>query len=186
MKAHYLISAAMLITAMAQAKTYTISSGQWNDPAVWGNQYIGTTIPAGDVVIITGKINMNAPLVVDGKLEIENGGALIGMKALTIGKKGSFVNNGITVVERIVNAGSVVNNSLMKTMMDKSNQPPVLDYPTIVAGNNNNNEVSGETAKAGSSSDNNAGSQSQSTPQAGLSTCLFRAPDIKNADFCAY
>jgi hypothetical protein len=53
MKKVYTLIAAILTLTTANAKTYTIASGKWSDVAVWGGQYIGSTIKADDVVIIT-------------------------------------------------------------------------------------------------------------------------------------
>lgn len=107
MKAISIIGMAMLLALMVQAKTYTIGSGKWSDPRVWGSQYPGSTIKAGDVVIITGQVTLTTPIVVEGILRIEKGGSMAGMKDLTIAKSGRLINNGSTVVRRIVNEGSI-------------------------------------------------------------------------------
>jgi hypothetical protein len=181
----YIILAAMLLATTAQAKTYTIGTGKGSDPSIWGNQYIGTTIKPGDVVIITGKITMNAAIVVEGRLQIEGGAALIGMKDLTIAKSGSFVNNGITVVEKIVNKGVVTNNQLMKTMMDNGNDKMVLNTNTIVAANSRTGIM--PDAPGSSSLFANAVLYCDSTElHTSLSARSFNAPDIKGSDFCTY
>ena len=86
-----------------QRKTYTLNSGKWSDACVWNGEYIGSTIKADDVVIITGQITMNTSLVVEGTLQVEHGAGMVGMKDLVVAKGGKFINNGNTVMKRMLN-----------------------------------------------------------------------------------
>jgi hypothetical protein len=139
MKKSSTLFAALIIFAAANAKTYTVSSGKWSDAAVWGGQYIGSTIGADDVVIITGQMTMNTSIVVEGKLQVEKGAGMVGMKDLVVAKNGTFVNNGNTVMKRIVNEGTINNNLIMEAMMDIDNKGSIANNNNMVAGNNFSN-----------------------------------------------
>ena len=136
MKILYTILAASFITNIANAKTYTVSSGKWTDKKIWNNEYPGTTIKADDVVIITGQVTMNEGIVVEGTVTVEKGACMIGMKDLVILKSGKFINNGNTVMKRIVNEGSIDNNLIMEAMMDIDNKGNIGNNNNMVAGNN--------------------------------------------------
>ena len=136
MKTINVVLAIMLFGTAIQAKTYTICSGKWSDPCLWPDQSIGSTIKAGDIVIITGQVTLTTPLLVEGTLEIEKGATLIGSKDITIAKGGVLVNNGSTVVRRIVNEGSVSNNLFMESTADIENRSCMENNSTVVAGNN--------------------------------------------------
>ena len=167
MKKVYTILAAILMITSANAKTYTVGSGKWSDASVWGGQYIGSTIKADDVVIITGQMTMNTSIVVEGTLQVEKGAGMVGMKDLVVTKSGKFVNNGNTVVKRILNEGSISNNMIMEAMLDITNKSAIENNNNMVAGNNfdsfggnaagkggayfiNNNVSSSPSAKFGS------------------------------------
>ena len=136
MKIFHTILAASLITNIASAKTYTLGSGKWTDAKVWNNDYPGTTIKAEDVVVITGQVTMNAGIVVEGNLTVDKGAFMVGMKDLVISKSGKFVNNGNTVMNRIVNEGTINNNLFMEAMTDVDNKGLIENNNNMVAGNN--------------------------------------------------
>ena len=136
MKAINIVLAVLLFTTTTQAKIYTIGSGKWSDPLLWGNQYIGSTIKADDVVIITGQVTMTTSLLIEGTLQIEKGAAIVGIKDLTIAKTGKFVNNGNAVVRKIVNEGSVANNLVTEAMTNIMSTCTIENNSVILAGNN--------------------------------------------------
>ncbi len=136
MKTFYTILAATLLTNIVSAKTYTLGSGKWTDAKVWNNEYPGTTIKADDVVIITGQVTMNTGIVVEGTLTVDKGAFMVGMKDLVISKSGRFVNNGNTVMKRIVNEGTINNNLLMEAMNDVDNKGEIQNNNNMVTGNN--------------------------------------------------
>ena len=135
MKKVYTILAIFATITTANAKTYSIGSGKWSDASVWNGQYIGSTIKADDVVIITGQITMNTSIVVEGTLQVEKGAGMVGMKDLVVAKTGTFVNNGNTVMKRILNEGLIKNNMSMEAMMDIENKSSI----------ENNNMISGNS-----------------------------------------
>ncbi len=145
MKTFFTILAATLISNFATAKTYTLSSGKWTDAKVWNNDYPGTTIKAEDVVIIAGQVTMNTGIVVEGSLTVNKGAFMVGMKDLVISKSGRFTNNGNTVMNRIVNEGTINNNLIMEAMNDVDNKGLIENNNNMVAGNNLENF--GGTAK---------------------------------------
>ena len=145
MKTFFTILAATLISNIASAKTYTLSSGKWTDIKVWNNDYPGTTIKAEDVVIINGQVTMNTGIVVEGSLTVNKGAFMVGMKDLVISKSGRFTNNGNTVMNRIVNEGTINNNLIMEAMNDVDNKGLIENNNNMVAGNNLENF--GGTAK---------------------------------------
>jgi hypothetical protein len=136
MKTVNLVLAAMLFSTAVQAQTYTIGSGKWSDPCSWSDQSVGSIIKAGAVVIITGQVTLTSSLLIEGTLEIEKGATLLSAKDITIAKCGVFVNNGSTVVGRIVNEGSVNNNLFMETTADIENRNSLENYSAVVAGSN--------------------------------------------------
>ena len=136
MKVFYSILTATLISNFAVAKTYTLGSGKWTDAKVWNNDYPGTTIKSDDVVVITGQVTMNAGIVVEGTLTVDKGAFMVGMKDLVISKTGRFVNNGNTVMKRIVNEGTIHNNLIMEAMNDVDNKGLIENNNNMVAGNN--------------------------------------------------
>jgi hypothetical protein len=135
MKKVYALLAALLTLTLANAKTYTLASGKWSDVSVWGGEYIGSTIKADDVVIITGQMTLNTSIVVEGTLQVERGAGMVGMKDLVVAKGGKFVNNGNTVMKRIVNEGSIKNNMMMEAVMDIENKS-VIENNNMVTGSN--------------------------------------------------
>ena len=139
MKSLYIFLIATLIANVSFAKTYTVGSGKWTDASIWTNGYPGTTINADDEVIINGQVTMNTSIVVEGKLQVEKGSAMVGMKDLVIAKSGSFVNNGNTVMKRIMNEGNIQNNLIMETMMDFDNKGTIDNNNNVVSGNNFDN-----------------------------------------------
>jgi hypothetical protein len=139
MKTFYAILVSLLISNFATAKTYTLASGKWTDAKIWNNDYPGTTIKANDVVIITGQVTMNAGIVVEGTLTVNKGAFMVGMKDLVISKSGTFVNNGNTVMNRIVNEGTINNNLFMEAMNDVDNKGAIQNNNNMLAGNNFDN-----------------------------------------------
>jgi hypothetical protein len=127
---------ALIAFTAINAKTYTLTSGKWSDAAIWGGQYIGNKISANDVVIVTGQITMNTSIVVEGTLQVEKGGGMVGNKDLVVAKTGKFVNNGNTVMNRIVNEGSISNNQILEAMNNIDNSGAIANNSNIVAGNN--------------------------------------------------
>jgi hypothetical protein len=148
MKNVYTLIAAILTLATANAKTYTISSGKWSDVSVWGGQYIGSTIKADDIVIITGQMTMNTSIVVEGTLQVDKGAGMVGMKDLVVAKNGKFVNNGNTVMKRIVNEGFIKNNMIMEAIMDIENKN-LIENDNMVTGSNFENFGGNAAGKGG-------------------------------------
>lgn len=138
MKKVYTILSIILTITTANAKTYTISSGKWSDANVWGGQYIGSTIKAEDVVIITGQMTMNTSIVVEGTLQVDKGAGMVGMKDLVVAKGGKFLNNGNTVMKRILNEGTIKNNMIMEAMLDIENKSAI-ENNNIMTGNSFDN-----------------------------------------------
>jgi hypothetical protein len=136
MKAFYTILLITLATNFASAKTYTLGSGKWTDAKIWNNDYPGTTIKTNDIVIITGQVTMNTAIVVEGMLTVEKGAFMYGMKDLVISKSGKFVNNGNTVMKRIINEGTINNNLVMESINDVDNKGLIENNNNVVAGNN--------------------------------------------------
>lgn len=137
MKKFYTILAAALLTAtVAEAKTYTVSSGKWTDAAAWNGDYAGTTIKEGDVVIIAGNVTMNTALVIAGTVKVEKGASMVGMKDMVVTKTGMFVNHGNTVMKSIINEGIINNNLILETMVNFENKGIIGNDNSIIAGNN--------------------------------------------------
>ena len=139
MKTVYTFLGAMLMMNLGFAKTYTLGSGKWNDAKIWDKEYAGATVKADDIVIITGQVTVTEGIVVNGTLQIDKGASMVGMKDLVIGKTGTFVNNGNTVMKRIINEGYINNNLLMEAMMDFDNKGKIENNNNVVAGNNFDN-----------------------------------------------
>ena len=131
-----MIALIMLCIISAQARTYTIGSGKWTDPKVWGNQYPGATIKAGDVVIIKGQVTLTTPLVIEGLLQIETGASMVGMKDLTVAKTGRLVNRGNLVAGRIINEGNISNFLVMEAMNNIENHSVIENTHCMHAGKN--------------------------------------------------
>lgn len=126
----------MLFITSIQAKTYTIGSGKWSDPCLWSDDQVGSTINAGDVVIVTGQVTLTSSLLIAGTLQIEKGATLLGAKDITVAKGGILVNYGSTVVRKIVNEGSINNSLFLETMTDIENRSMMENTNTVLAGNN--------------------------------------------------
>jgi len=126
-------------SSSVSAKTYTLKSGKWTDPATWNDNYPGTTIRADDVVIIEGAILINTSIVVEGTLWVARGASMVGFRDLRIASSGQFINNGNTVMERIVNEGRIVNNQSMDAITDIDNKGTIQNTSNLVAGNDFNN-----------------------------------------------
>ena len=126
----------ILFITSAQAKTYIIGSGKWSDPCLWSDNQVGSTIKAGDMVIVTGQVTLTSSLQIEGTLQIEKGATLLGANDITVTKGGVLVNNGSTVVRKIVNEGSINNSLFLETMTDIENRSRIDNTNTILAGNN--------------------------------------------------
>lgn len=180
MKKVYTIIAAALTVVAAEAKTYTIGSGKWSDSKIWNGEYIGSTIKADDVVVITGQVTMNVNLTVEGTLQVEKGAAMVGMKDLVVAKSGKFVNNGNTVMKSIVNEGSITNNLIMEAMNDVYNRASISNNNNMVAGNNFQNFGGNASGNNGAYFVNNT---IQTSPNAkfGTDVRVFYGNAIENA-----
>jgi hypothetical protein len=139
MKTFYTILALTLAAEFVDAKTYTLGSGKWTDAKIWNNDYPGATIKSDDVVVITGQVTVNTGIVVEGTLTVEKGAFMVGMQDLVISKSGKFVNNGNTVMHRIINEGTIDNNLVMESMNDMDNKGLIENNNNVVAGNNFDN-----------------------------------------------
>jgi hypothetical protein len=135
MKTTCIFLGAMMIMNAAFAKTYTLGSGKWNDARVWGNDYTGTTVNPGDVVIITGLVTITENITINGTLQIEKGACIVGLKDLDISKTGRLINNGSIVMKRIINQGTIYNNLMMEATLDIENQGKIENNSNVVAGN---------------------------------------------------
>ena len=171
--------AAILIFVAANAKTYTIGSGKWSDASVWGGKYIGNTVKADDVVIITGQMTVNTSIVVEGTLQVEKGAGMVGMNDLVVTKGGKFVNNGNTVVKRIFNEGSISNNMIMEAIVDITNKSAIENNNNMVAGNNFDNFGGSASGKGGAYFVNNNISASASA-KFGSDVKVFYGSAIEN------
>jgi hypothetical protein len=138
-KFYTFLTAAIILSFNTQAKTYTLGSGKWNDANTWNGEYAGNTIKAGDVVVVTGQVTVTNAVLVEGTLKVEKGASMVGMKDLVIAKTGTFVNNGNTVMKRIINEGTIENNLIMEAMLDIENRGSMENSNNIVAGNNMQN-----------------------------------------------
>ena len=136
MKTLSFILAILFFAPAVHAKTYTIGSGNWPDSLLWGGEYIGSTIKAGDIVVITGHITLTTPLFVEGTIQVEGGGALEGMQDITILNGGVFENKGNTVVRRVINEGVLINNLMLQAMTGIENKCAMVNYNTLISGIN--------------------------------------------------
>ncbi len=163
MKAISIMVTLVLFFNGLQAKTYTIGSGKWTDPRLWENEYIGSTIKAGDVVIIKGHVTLTTPLIVEGTLQVEKGASIMGMKDLNVAQSGHFANSGITVVRNIVNEGSIRNNCVMEAMTNIQNNSVIENNHNMLAGNNFKSAGGNAYGRGGRIYANNSASVSAST-----------------------
>lgn len=148
-KLYSLLAATTLLFTGVNAATYTLSSGKWNDANVWGGTYAGAVVKAGDEVVITGQVTVTNPIVIEGTLRVEKGGSMVGMKDMMVAKGGTFVNNGNTVMKRIINEGTINNNLIMEAMLDIENKGTIDNNNNIVAGNNMQNYGGNAEGKGG-------------------------------------
>ncbi|GEM_PF-1564639 len=181
MKTFYTILALTLAAEFADAKTYTLGSGKWTDAKIWNNDYPGTTIKADDIVIITGQVTVNTGIVVDGMLTVEKGAFMVGMKDLVISKSGKFINNGNTVMKRIINEGTIDNNLVMETMNDMDNKGLIENNNNVVAGNNFENFGGDAKGNGGAYYVNNNVFTSPSS-NFGVQVKVFYGNEIENSE----
>ena len=79
---------------------------------------------------------MNTNVLVEGMLTVEKGAFMVGMKDLVISKSGRFLNNGNTVMNRIINEGLISNNLVMESVSDVDNKGLIENNNNLVTGNN--------------------------------------------------
>lgn len=126
-----------LINLTASAKTYVaINSGRWTDASTWENGAPGNEIKADDEVIVKNHITMNTDVTIKGKLTIEKGKTMMSNKNLFVAATGHLVNNGNLTVKRIVNEGSIANNSMLESMNELENKGLLANNANMVAGTN--------------------------------------------------
>ena len=137
MKTLYTLITILALVTSANAKTYVASaSGKWNDVTIWNNDYPGTTIAAGDEVIVKGNITLNTSLVIEGTLTLEKGGMMVSNKDVVIAKSGKFNNNGNLVSKSIINEGELNNAMLVESMGSFENKGTINNNSMAVAGTN--------------------------------------------------
>ena len=124
----------LLFAATAQATTYTLGSGKWNDPCLWADNYPGTTIQANDIVIIKGQVTLTTSLLIQGTLQIEKGASLVGMKDVAIAKTGRLENDGNLVVGDIINTGTFINEMLAEAMTNVLNRNALVNNSMLLSG----------------------------------------------------
>ena len=129
--------AAIFLVNLSFGKTYTaINSGKWSDANTWENGAPGNTISADDQVIIKNHITMNSDVAVEGTMTIAKGMTMMSNKTLVIAAEGKLVNNGNLTVKRIVNAGTIDNNSMIESMNDIENKGSLNNNSNIMTGTN--------------------------------------------------
>lgn len=137
MKTLYTLITILALVTTTNAKTYVLSSsGKWNDVTIWNNDYPGTTIAAGDEVIVKGNITLNTSLVIEGTLTLEKGGMMVSNKDVVIAKSGMFNNHGNLVSKAIVNEGTINNTMLVESMGNFENKGTITNNSMTVAGTN--------------------------------------------------
>ena len=128
---------ALIVVNISYGKTYTaINSGKWSDDNTWENGAPGTTIAANDQVIIKNHITMNTDIAVEGTLTIQKGISMMSNKTLVIASEGKLINNGNLTVKRIVNEGTIDNNSMIESMNDIENKGALNNNSNIMTGTN--------------------------------------------------
>jgi hypothetical protein len=131
------LAALVLTINIASAKTYVaINSGKWSDAATWENGAPGNQINADDEVIVKNHITMNTDVAVKGTLTIEKGFTVMSNKSLFVANGGKLTNNGNLTVKRIVNEGTINNNSMIESMVDTENKGTFNNNQNMVAGSN--------------------------------------------------
>ncbi len=129
--------AAVVIVNFSFGKTYTaINSGKWSDANTWENGTPGNTISSDDEVIIKNHITMNTDVAVNGTLTLEKGFTMMSNKTLVITNTGKLINNGNLTVKRIINEGTINNNSMMESMNELENKGTINNNSNIMAGTN--------------------------------------------------
>src|ERR1700761_2871742 len=73
---------------------------------------------------------------------------MLGLKDLVIAKSGTFINNGNTAMDHIINQGNVMNNKSMEAITNIDNSGRVNNTSNMVAGNNFNNSGTVEGKKS--------------------------------------
>ncbi|MCW3126143.1 MAG: hypothetical protein JWO03_1801 [Bacteroidetes bacterium] len=138
-KINTIITLTILVLSVnfATAKTYVaINSGKWSDASTWENGAPGNEIAATDEVIVKNHITMNTDVAVKGTLTIEKGKTVMSNKSLFIANGGKVNNNGNLTVKRIVNEGTINNNSMIESMNDMENKGTITNNQNLVAGTN--------------------------------------------------
>lgn len=149
MKKLYITGVTILLMANSLwANKYTLTSGKWTDPQLWGDNYPGPLVKSSDIVVITGVVVINTSVIVEGTLEVEKGASMVGTRDLIIARSGTFINNGNTAIDRIENQGSIVNNMSMDAVADIDNSGSITNNSNMVAGNDFNNSGTVEGKKS--------------------------------------
>jgi len=138
---------AILLVNFSFGKTYiAVNSGKWSDANTWENGAPGNIISADDEVIVKNHITMNTDVQVNGTMTIAKGFTVVSNKSLIIASEGKLINNGNLTVKRIMNTGTITNNSMMESMNELENKGTLNNNSNLMAGTNILNfggEVSG-------------------------------------------
>lgn len=133
----FLTLAAIITVNFSFGKTFTtINSGKWSDASTWDNGTPGALVAANDEVIVKNHITMNVDVAVKGTLTIGKGISVMSNKTLIIATEGKLVNNGNLTVKRIVNEGTINNNSMIESMNDIENEGSVNNNSNMMVGTN--------------------------------------------------
>ena len=132
-----IILAALVTVNFSYGKTYTaINSGKWSDATIWQDGAPGNTISADDQVIIKNHVVITSDIAISGTMTIEKGKTVISNKTLLISNEGKLINDGSITAKRIVNEGTINNNSSMESMNEIENKGTVNNNSNIIAGTN--------------------------------------------------
>lgn len=133
----YLFIASFLCLSMhtAEAAVYTASGmGNFNDENVWSPEYPGNVIKSTDTVKVTGQVNLNKDVLVEGMMLIDAEASLVGAGNLIVMEKAFFINKGLSIVGGITNQGVVYNKHILETNADFINSGKVLNNESVVVG----------------------------------------------------
>lgn len=134
----------------ANATTYIATGkGAFTDVGVWKTLMPGNIIAEEDSLIIKGDIHLPIDIIINGVLITYHRARLIGNVNLVVLESGSFINEGLTVVNSITNKGMLLNEGVIETSTDFINTGIIENHASIIAGNimDNTGNISGQGGK---------------------------------------
>lgn len=126
---------ALSTTFCSDAMVFSVEGdGKWTNQANWDGAFPGKTNFLGDTIVIDAFITLNTDITIEGVVLVTETGSLLGNKQIEISPTGTLINEGNSIVKKIVNNGLIVNRLILECTGDLLNYNTIKNYETVLVG----------------------------------------------------